>query len=754
MPSPSESAAVAARSGPARTTADRVAVAGFALVILASAFLLFQVQPMAGKAILPWFGGTPAVWTTAMLFFQCTLFGGYVYAHLLASRMAPGAQVAIHLVLLALAAWFAAGVLPGEQLKPSGEGAPIGSILWILAASVGVPYFCLATTGPLLQHWFAQARLGGSVFRLYALSNVGSFAALLSFPYLLEPRLALPTIAWLWTAGFWGFAIGCAAVAVSVLAGGARAGAPAAATAAGGAAELGGAVASGGAAAAARRPGWRTRAGWLALPALASLAFVATTDHVSHDIAPEPRLWIATLSLYLLTFILTFDHPRWYRPAWTAAACVAAVVALAGRDAIPSALGLSWSPGVSELRALHYAAMFAACLLCHGELYRRRPDDVRQLTEFYLWMSAGGACGGLFVALVATNLFDDYHEWPLFLVAAMALSCVVLAREAGRAGAPRAGRRAGAALAAIVLGAAVLWWEDPLGWRDRSSADRIELRLEQSRNFYGTVSVAERRHPGDPKRDHRVFYSGQITHGIQYLDPDLRRLAVTYYSEDSGIGETLRWVAARQPAARVALVGLGAGTLATYAREADHYDFFEINPDAVRIARRWFDNLETCRARSTSTFVGDARLVFERLPADVRYDVIVLDAFTGGSVPTHLLTREAFQTWHRHLAPDGFIAINITNGYLNLYPVVRAQAEALGLGFRNKWLAADRARLVRQNQHFVMTSDPAYLRAHPSVNRPIRDAAGAIVGHERLDIPGLPLWTDRHGSIGAIQWRD
>jgi hypothetical protein len=270
---------------PARALSDRIGVAGFALVILASAFLLFQVQPIAGKAILPWFGGTPAVWTTAMLFFQCTLFGGYVYAHLLASRLAPRAQVAIHLALLALAAWFAAGVLPGADLKPSGDAAPIASILWILAASVGVPYFCLATTGPLLQHWFAQAGLGGSVFRLYALSNVGSFAALLSFPYLLEPRLELPTIAGLWTAGFWAFAIGCAAVAVSVLAGRAKPGASAPVTASPGARQ------------AARRPGWRKRAGWIALPALASLAFVATTDHVSHDIAPEPRLWIATLSL-------------------------------------------------------------------------------------------------------------------------------------------------------------------------------------------------------------------------------------------------------------------------------------------------------------------------------------------------------------------------------------------------------------------------------------------------------------------------
>ncbi|MFO0462179.1 MAG: spermidine synthase [Burkholderiales bacterium] len=728
---------------PSRSPADRRAAVGFAAVILVSAFLLFQVQPMAGKAILPWFGGTPAVWTTAMLFFQCVLFGGYVYAHLLARHAAPRTQVAVHVTLLALAAWLAAGVLPDATLKPAGEDAPVATILWILAASVGLPYFCLATTGPLLQHWFAQAGLGGAVFRLYALSNLGSFAALLTFPYLIEPRFELPTIARLWSVGFWAFAVGCATVAIAVVA--ARARDPAAASPGEGVAAPGGVEGM---------PTWRTRTVWLALPALASLAFVATTDHVSHDIAPEPRLWITTLALYLLTFILAFDHPRWYRPALTAAACVAGVLVLAGREALVEALGLSWSPGVDGLRTLHYAAMFAACLLCHGELYRRRPRDVRHLTEFYLWMAAGGACGGLFVALVATNLFDDYHEWPLLLVATLALAVAVLAREAGGTGARRRPARAAAALAALGLGLAVLRWEDPFGWRDPSTPERFEVRLDQTRNFYGTVSVAERRHPGDPSRDHRVFFSGQITHGIQYLDPALKRAPVTYYSEDSGIGETLRWVAARQPAARVALVGLGAGTLATYAREADTYDFYEINPEAVRVANAWFDNLSACRARATSTFVGDARLSFERLPADVRYDVIVLDAFTGGSVPTHLLTREAFETWHRHLAPDGFIAINITNGYLNLYPVVGAPAGARGVGVGTKWRAADRARLVRQNQHFVMTRDEEYLRAHPSVNRPIRDASGAIVGHERLDVPGLRPWTDHYGSIGAIEWRD
>jgi hypothetical protein len=725
---------------PQASPGDRIAVVLFALTIFVSAFLLFQVQPMVSKFILPWFGGSPAVWTTAMLFFQCVLFGGYVYAHLLGRQGSIRTQAAVHALLLAIAAWFAASVLPDASLKPTGDEAPAARILLILAASVGLPYFCLATTGPLLQHWFTRTGRGDSVFRLYALSNVGSFVALLSFPYVFEPAFRLPEIGRMWTWGFWLFAAMCAAIALGLARGasGARdtTRAPTAADAAPSA-----------------PPGWTRRAAWVALPALASLAFIATTDHVSHDIAPEPRLWITTLALYLATFILAFDHPRWYRPGWTAVACVLAVLALSGRDAIPGWLGVDWDYGVSALRGLHYAAMFLICLACHGELYRRRPADTRRLTEFYLFMSFGGACGGLFVALVATHLFDDYHEWPMMLVAALTLACAVLAREVRDAFGERAPAMLGG-LAALCLGGLVLFWEDPLHLRGAPGRDHERILLDQSRNFYGTVSVAERRHPDDPVRDHRVFYSGQITHGIQYLDPARRRLPVTYYGEDSGIGQTLHWVMARQPSARVALVGLGAGTLATYARATDRYDFFEINPEAVRVADRWFDNVSACLAVEKRMIVGDARLKMEQLPADVKYDVIVLDAFTGGSVPTHLLTQEAFAIWRRHLADDGFIAINITNGYLNLYPVVRAQAEALGMGFRNRWQASDASRHVRQNQHFVMTHDAAYLARHPSVNRQWFDAGGALVRTESLDVPGVPLWTDHYSSLNAIELRD
>jgi predicted O-methyltransferase YrrM len=715
----------------------------FALTIFVSAFLLFQVQPMVGKFILPWFGGSPAVWTTAMLFFQSILFAGYVYAHLVASRLPPRQQRLVHVVVLALACAAALFVLPHAALKPTGDEIPVLRILLILALSVGLPYFCLATTGPLLQHWFTLSGSRGSVFRLYALSNVGSFLALFSFPYVFEPWLELPTIGRLWTAGFWVFAALCLASAILMArhAGGTTAPIQTSATPA-----------------TSQAPSGRTRLAWVLLPALASLAFIATTDHLSHDIAPEPRVWITTLALYLLTFIIAFDNPRWYRPALTAATCLIAVLFLAGRAQIPALFGMHWGYGVSELRWLHYIALFLICLLCHGELYRRRPTDPKYLTTFYLWMSFGGACGGLFVTLVATNVLDDYYEWPLCLALAVLLACRVLwFGKATAAQTPGYSHGYGRSLALMTLSglliACAFWWDNPIRGRVSSAQGVIDTHLDQSRNFYGVVAVKERRFPERPDMDHRVFYSGQITHGIQYLSDRWRSAATTYYAKDSAVGETLQWAMERKPSLQVALIGLGAGTLATYARPSDIYDFFEINPEAVRVAETYFDNLSQAKTRQLRIILGDARLRIEQMSSDQKYDVIVLDAFSGGGVPVHLLTREAFKAYAQHLKPDGHIAINITNAYLNLYPVVKAQAQALGMGFRNKFQERDMARYVRENQWFVMSHDRDYFARYPSINRLLRDDKGRELGPENLDIEGVPLWTDHFSSLTPIEWR-
>lgn len=734
----------------------------FALTIFTSAFLLFQVQPLLSKQILPWFGGSPAVWTTAMLFFQSLLCLGYLYAHAVTRWLSRPWQARVHLALLVASALLAAQVLPDLSLRPQSPDSPVAQVLTILGLSVGLPYFCLATTGPLVQHWFTRTPHAHAVFRLYALSNLGSFLALLTFPYLLEPWLEQGEMGSLWTLGYGVFALLCAPLALGWWQdAGAHKPAPSPPTQpmranpgepdapdAPGASRIGakGPVAVQALGADATWPVSMQRLAWVALPALASLVFIAATDQISHDIAPEPRLWITTLGLYLVTFILTFDHPRWYQPRLYALASLALVVATVGISDIPHWFGWDWDYGVDEVRWLHYGLILTVCMLCHGQLYRSRPADPRRLTEFYLCMSLGGALGGLFVTLVATSYFDDYHEWLMALVLAALLACWVLfAAPPSRLGRPWAG----AVVATAVVGLLVHLL-NPWSWREVRTTDRSETLLEQSRNFYGTVTVTERRFVNQPERDERVFFSGNVTHGQQSLWPELRHVPTTYYARDSGIGETLQWAMDRQPALSVALIGLGAGTLANYARQADDYDFYEINPAAVHIAQRWFDNLATCKAHRQQILLGDARLKMEQLPADRVYDVIVLDAFTGGSVPIHLLTREAFAIYKRHLKPDGFLAINITNAYLHLYPVVRAQAEALGIPFRHKHQEVDETRYIRRNLHFIMTADRDYLKAYPSVDGRYFDEAGRLVRTEPVNMPGLRLWTDQFSSIAPI----
>ena len=707
----------------------------FALTIFTSAFLLFQVQPLLSKQILPWFGGSPAVWTTAMLFFQSLLCLGYFYAHALANLSSRKTQARIHLFVLIVAAVLASRVLPGVDLRPESSDSPVLQVLQILGLSVGLPYFCLATTGPLVQHWFTNTAHAKSVFRLYALSNVGSFLALLSFPYVLEPWLEQQQMGQLWTIGFWVFALLCLPVALGAWQNKAES------DNANPAVKLGQKT---------KLP-FAQRLSWIALPALASLVFIAATDQISHDVAPEPRLWISTLGLYLLTFILTFDHPRWYRPRLFGGLALVLLLVTAGMSDIPRWLGFEWDYGVNDVRWSHYALLFVVCMLCHGELYRRRPTDTRWLTEFYLCMSIGGAFGGLFVTLVATQYFDDYHEWLMALVLVALLASHVLFRSSlpltGLGG--RAMRLGGVATATGMVALLVVM-QNPWSWREIDRDDRFEILLDQERNFYGTVSVKERRFKAEPEMNDRVFFSGNVTHGQQFLSESLRHVPTTYYARDSGIGETLFWAMAQKPKLSVALIGLGAGTLANYAREGDAYDFYEINPAAVRFAQQWFDNLATCKATEQNILLGDARLRMAQLPKDKRYDVIVLDAFTGGSVPIHLLTREAFRIYSDHLTPNGYIAINITNAYLNLYPIVKAQSEGLGIPFRHKYQAADDVRNVRRNLHFVMTNDQAYLKAYPSVSHEILDEQGRFVGTDPKDQPGLRLWTDQFSSIAPI----
>ncbi len=402
---------VMAATDTTRTEIGRWWIAAFGLTILLSAFLLFQVQPVVSKRILPWFGGAPGVWTTCLLFFQTLLFGGYLYAHLLQRWLSPRHQVAVHLALVAVAL-AVLPVMPGVEWKPAPAPNPTWQILLLLSATVGIPYFVLSATSPLVQAWFSGAYPGRSPYRLYALSNAGSLAALLTYPFFFEPIFDLHSQSTMWSGAFVVYAVLCAVLLACVW----------------NLRSFAGGFASYGAdaenpAPSEARPGWLDRLRWLALPACASLMLLAATNHVCQDVAVVPFLWVMPLSLYLLSFIISFDHARWYvRPLWAALA----VLTLAGAAANDLAqLSRFPPPRLVEELTLYLTAMFSACMVCHGELYRLKPAP-RHLTEFYLYISAGGALGGVFVAIVAPLVFSTYLEWPIGVAATFVLSVGLL----------------------------------------------------------------------------------------------------------------------------------------------------------------------------------------------------------------------------------------------------------------------------------------------------------------------------------------
>jgi len=745
------------------------------LTIFVSAFLLFQVQPLISKFILPWFGGSPAVWTTAMLFFQCTLFLGYVYSHLLASRLKLSVQVKLHVVLLVLASIMAIFVIPISSLKPEGNEDPTLRILMLLTLCVGLPYFVLSTTGPLIQAWFSQAYPGRSPYRLFSLSNLGSLLALGSFPALFEPFLELKTMGYFWMAGFWLFAMFCMICAwkigriVVVETGGSIHGSAAA-----------GVSLDSSAQSTAAAPSFWRRGACIALSGLSSLMFIATTNHVCHDIATVPFLWIVPLALYLLTFIICFDHPRWYIRELRSGLCVFGILGLTVLD-----LDLTFIPNL----ILHFGTMFTICMVCRGELVSLRPKNSKFITEYYLMISAGGAVGGLFITFVATPFFVEYYEWPFGLFISLALALHVLISTAMQKWLSMKTSVLG--VLGVVLAATLLvaWTVDPFEWRSSISSDGIvDKPILKARNFYGTVQVADRSYtleipasdndgiPRGPSDSRRSFWSGNILHGRQLTQPSLRNAPLTYYDHDSGVGRTLDYCLNgpfRDQPLKFAVVGLGAGSLAAYARAsegdraADECVLYEINPLVEQIAREHFwylPDYEKRLGKPIEVRLGDARLTMEREPAQ-EYDVIVLDAFSGDSVPAHLLTREAFDIYRRHLKKNadgslrGFVCIHITNSFLNLYPVVKnAAKQVLKMPYTSIYREQQPQKHAMRSHYFIITNDERFLAETPMVPQ-YRESTDPSTGEKistaiDRDWPDIALWTDHYSTIFNILLND
>jgi len=752
----------------------RVPAPFFALTILLSAFLLFQVQPLIAKLILPWFGGSAAVWTSCMLFFQMALLAGYGYAHWL-NGQTGSRQAWIHIGLLTVSLT-ALPIVPSAWWKPSSAEDPLLRILGLLTATVGLPYFLLSATSPLLQTWYSRANGGAMPYRFFALSNFGSMAGLLAYPVLVEPTLAGRQQAWMWSAAYVVFAIVCGTVAFrSRRMGSARMPIEAQRTAE-------------------RPPAWSERVLWMALAACASALLLGVTNHLTQNVAAIPFLWVLPLSLYLLSFILCFDTDRWYRRALFARL---GVIALAG-----IAYGISEENTITDLKgavALFSVALFILFMLCHGELARRRPAPA-YLTSFYLMVSVGGAFGGLFVGFAAPYLFNALYDLPVIVSVTAFLFLYLLWRGQGEGGGVESATfldepRDKAVLVAIVgsLVGYVLFrlvqakwahsteflnrpWDAAvlvlvpgtfvvyLLWRTRGSVNgnRIVFALALGvafgitgfltldywkalgharvlgRNFYGALIVYDDGADNKIMGPFRVLRHGTIDHGEQFLWPANRAHATTYYAKGSGVGLAIQNLQ-RQGPMHVGLIGLGAGTLSTYARPTDRYRVYEINPLVLKIARSEFTFLAG-HVSADNVVLGDARLSLES-EAPQMFDLLVVDAFSGDAIPVHLLTQEAFRLYWRHMKPDGVLAVHVSNRYLSLGPVVALGAAGEGKTARIVvYVAGDRNGREELDSNWVLvTSRPGFFE------QPELKAAKRIE-----PISGLRMWTDDYSNLYKI----
>jgi SAM-dependent methyltransferase len=682
----------------------------YAAAIFLSSSLLFLAEPMAGKRLLPLLGGSAAVWITCLVFFQTMLLLGYLCAHGIATRLPRRAQaLAYGLLLIVSLAQVALNLNPNPHASTF---QPIWSVLLVLASLIGLPFLVLSATNPLLQAWYAGgvARDGtGNTlapmppYRLFALSNFGSLLALLVYPVLVEPYFSLRAQTLAWAAAFVIYVVVCGAVSFSRKpAVELSPGEPASSTAGQDPAPP---------------PARGKRALWLMTAACGALLLSAVTSHLSQNIAAIPLLWIVPLTIYLLTFVIAFNGSKWY-PRWVVVGLLPAALAAMGY----------LIANVDKPTPIRYSvpifcgSLFVGCLFCHGELYRRRPSP-RYTTQFYLLIAAGGALGSMFVGVCAPYVLRGSYEMAWSLVYTAALAIVVLWKE---------------------------HWAWRLFWTVATAGMLVVVVLQvrsygentivQVRSFYGVLRVLEDSTPEAGM--YRTLVHGTIQHGTQYFGSDDDRTSpTTYYVHASGIGLALDRCCQGRPR-RVALVGLGAGTLAAYGKPGDVFRFYEIDPRVETIARNVFTYVKESQA-TIEIIEGDARLSMEAEPPQ-GYDVIAVDAFSGDAIPVHLLTAEALRLYRRHMRPGGILAFHISNNYLNLAPVVEAEAEHAGLpavliaspddeytgGYAADWV------LLTDNQEFLDLP-------------PVTGVAEKIEPK-----PGLRLWTDDYSSLlPLIKWR-
>lgn len=697
----------------------------YATTIFVSAFLLFLVQPIIAKQILPWFGGSASVWTTCLCFFNCALLAGYFYSDFTTRKLSRRNQAYLHIALLVIALALLP-ITPAEIFKPVGDEAPSLRIILVLAATIGLPYFLLSTTSPLVQAWFAQRYPQGSAYRLFALSNLASMLALLGYPFLIEPWFSTRVQAWAWSGGFGLFAILVGFCAWRGLQSGLN-----------DTLEM--------------PENWassvdnlddlplRKQLTWVLLSALGTILLLTISNHLTQNISSIPLLWVVPLSLYLLTFILCFDSKGWYVRPLFLTLLGAAIVAM------------GWFLADKELHFLLYwqigvfcAGLFFACMVLHGELVRLKPP-ASQLTRFYLMVSVGGALGAMLVSIVAPMVLPAYFELEIALVLLSVVVTALLLEDyfASRKAkllqlhesdpfAP-AGKLpiAWPQLGAAVVGGAITVFA--IGAAATAIQGYFENVVVMKRNFYGSMRVKESVSNGFKQRS---LVHGSILHGTQFTESPNDKIATTYYKEKSGIGRAILLQQKLEATVKIGVIGLGTGTIAAYGNKGDALKFYDINQEVVNIANRDFSYLSSAenRGASTATVLGDARLTLEREPAQ-EFDVLAIDAFSSDSIPVHLITNEAVGIYLRHMKPNGIIAFHVSNRFLDLKPVVQQIAD------KNK-LHASWVRDVYDDGS--TSSDWVLLSRNPEqLKRPeIAEATAEIIAK-----PEWRLWTDDFNNL-------
>jgi hypothetical protein len=701
------------RESPQNATAEKTSSATpCGTTILLSAFLMFQVQLVLAKFVLPRFGGGPSVWSTSLLVFQLLLLAGYGYAAVVCSKLPPRLQGKLHLFLLAgsaavivvLTTFWHSPILPPRSWKAQGEANPVWQIASLLLTAVGFHCALLSATSPLLQRWISDRTPGATPYRLYALSNLGSMLGLLSYPFLIERFLTLSTQAWVWAVGYGVFLLGaggCAVLQMQVTL------APV---------EI------------ARRkrkqtPGPRLKFLWLALAACASTMLLATTNLICQQVAVIPLLWVLPLSFYLLSFIICFDHARWYRREIFHPLYVA--LALLSLKTMPSYSHVL----VAQLLLIFCSTMLVVCMVCHGELARLKPEP-QYLTSFYLMSSTGGALGSAFVVILAPRIFERFWEFQIALLGCGILVVLTLVRDRNSwLHQFHYGWVVLSLVSVLMVGGSYVFTKNLQQYEGEGS-----LVAWRTRNFFGVKTVL--RMP-----EGMFLVHGHTLHGRQNSDPATRNEPTSYYVRQSGVGLLLDHYPrpTSRPNLRVGVIGMGAGTLAAYGQPGDYFRFYEIDPAIAGLSlgsdHLMFTFLQSSPA-SSDIVLGDARLTMQDELArgdSQQFDILVVDAFSGDAIPVHLLTREAIQIYLRQLrGPESVLALHITNTALDLRPVADAISRDYRLNSLEVYLPqGDRPLWVLASKDASMLLSPVLANA----GKPIQA------------IRSVKPWTDDYSNL-------